>query len=174
MDVFGDVLVVAPSAWWVQQHQDALQRLLLEVTGAARVVWRPSEAMLKAEGWDVTTLEAAAAAPDDDVVVEEGGVRFHAALTTGQKTGFYCDQRDARAVVAACVAAQGPKTSVLDLCCYTGGFALAAAVAGGTAHGVDSSEASVQLAGRNAVLNGVEERYGELLCCFQRVERVNM
>lgn len=45
----------------------------------------------------------------------------------GQKTGYYADQRDTRAFVAG--AAAGGK-SVLDLCCYSGGFALAAAHAG--------------------------------------------
>jgi SAM-dependent methyltransferase len=138
--------------------------------------------MLRAEGWEaVDDADDTAAgagsdvndADDGDVVVQEGLVRYYAALTTGQKTGFYCDQRDARAVFAACAAAKkgsGGAVSVLDLCCYTGGFALAAAVAGASAHGVDSSEASVQLARRNASLNGVEGRCVPFSlireCCF--------
>ena len=45
---------------------------------------------------------------------------------------------------------------VLDLCCYTGGFALSAAAGGAAAVvGVDSSPAAVDLAGRNAELNGL-------------------
>jgi hypothetical protein len=51
----------------------------------------------------------------------------------GQKTGFYADQRDSRAFLASLVAAQaaaGRPPTLLDLCCYSGGFALAAAAAG--------------------------------------------
>ncbi len=63
----------------------------------------------------------------------------------GQKTGFYADQRDSRAFLGRVVRAQvqqqqaaagsgssssGSGVSVLDLCCYSGGFALSAAAAG--------------------------------------------
>jgi 23S rRNA G2069 N7-methylase RlmK/C1962 C5-methylase RlmI len=50
---------------------------------------------------------------------------------------------------------------VLDLCCYTGGFALAAAAAGAAAAlGVESSAAAVELAQANAELNGLSDRCG--------------
>jgi len=86
------------------------------------------------------------------VAVVENGIRFNVALKTGQKTGFYCDQRDSRARIRA--AAAGAR--VLDLCCYSGGFAIAAAV-GGALHvmGVDSSASALALARENAALNGV-------------------
>lgn len=61
--------------------------------------------------------------------VEENGVRYWVAPSTGQKTGFYADQRDSRLVIRHL--AQG--RAVLDLCCYTGGFALHA-LAGGATH----------------------------------------
>jgi 23S rRNA G2069 N7-methylase RlmK/C1962 C5-methylase RlmI len=88
----------------------------------------------------------------DRVTVVENGVRYSVALKTGQKTGFYCDQRDSRARTRA--AAAGAR--VLDLCCYSGGFAISAAL-GGAAHvtGVDSSASALALARENAALNGV-------------------
>lgn len=51
----------------------------------------------------------------------------------GQKTGFYADQRDSRTFLAGLARAQaaaGSSPTLLDLCCYSGGFALAAAAAG--------------------------------------------
>ena len=63
---------------------------------------------------------------EQSVVVTEGGVRYHVALG-GQKTGFYADQRDSRAFVQGVVT---PGSRVLDLCCYSGGFAINAALAG--------------------------------------------
>lgn len=57
----------------------------------------------------------------------ENGVQYRAALH-GQKTGFYADQRDNRAYLRAIA---GGKT-VLDLCSYSGGFAINAALGGAT------------------------------------------
>lgn len=59
-------------------------------------------------------------------VVKEAGVVYHVALG-GQKTGFYADQRDSRAFFRSVVV---PGSRVLDLCCYSGGFAINAALAG--------------------------------------------
>lgn len=65
-------------------------------------------------------------ASEQSVVVTEAGVGYHVALG-GQKTGFYADQRDSRAYVRSLVT---PGSRVLDLCCYSGGFAINAALAG--------------------------------------------
>ena len=76
------------------------------------------------EGAALDTLDR----PSEQRVVEvrENGVRYRVALA-GQKTGFYADQRDSRAFLRSIVA---PGSRVLDLCCYSGGFALNAALAG--------------------------------------------
>ena len=52
-------------------------------------------------------------------------MRYEVDLTKGHKTGFYVDQRDNRAEVGL-----GQKGRVLDVCCYTGGFAINAALGG--------------------------------------------
>jgi 23S rRNA (cytosine1962-C5)-methyltransferase len=59
----------------------------------------------------------------------ENGVAYKVDLRHGQKTGFYADQRDSRGLIKALSCGK----RVLDLCTYTGGFALAAA-AGGASH----------------------------------------
>lgn len=61
--------------------------------------------------------------------VEEHSVKYKIAQRGGQKTGFYADQRDSRRLIQQLCR----EKRVLDLCCYTGGFALNAAV-GGAAH----------------------------------------
>jgi 23S rRNA G2069 N7-methylase RlmK/C1962 C5-methylase RlmI len=60
--------------------------------------------------------------------VVENGVHFQASLS-GQKTGFYADQRDNRAYLRAV----SRNKTVLDLCTYSGGFAISAAL-GGAGH----------------------------------------
>lgn len=91
--------------------------------------------------------------PPRPVVVTEGGVKFRIDFASGHKTGFFCDQRENRRAVARL--AKGK--SVLDLCCYTGGFAVAAAVGGASrVLGVDLDEEALDTARANARLNGVK------------------
>src|SRR6201999_1944908 len=83
-------------------------------------------------------------------------------LLAGQKTGWFFDQRDNRRFIAAL--ARGAR--VLDLYCYTGGFAVQAARAGAAAVlGIDRSEPALALAGAAAELNRVS-----LICVFRRGE----
>ena len=96
---------------------------------------------------------AETAAPTGWVTVIENGVKYEVDLTKGHKTGFYVDQRDNRAEVRALGVGKG---KVLDVCCYTGVFAINAALGGASAvTGVDSSPLALDIARRNAEVNGV-------------------
>jgi 23S rRNA (cytosine1962-C5)-methyltransferase len=107
------------------------------------------------EGLAVKDGPLRGAPPEEPVVIEEGALRFAVDLRTGQKTGFYLDQRVNRARVAAYAAGR----SVADMCTYSGGFAIACAKAGATSVvGVDASAGALTLAARNAELNGVADR----------------
>jgi 23S rRNA (cytosine1962-C5)-methyltransferase len=85
------------------------------------------------------------------VKIREHGVCYEVDFTHGHKTGFFCDQRENRKRLAAWT----KDRRVLDLCCYTGGFALAAKVLGKAAEvtGVDLDETAIGQARRNCNLN---------------------
>jgi 23S rRNA (cytosine1962-C5)-methyltransferase len=87
------------------------------------------------------------------VRIREHGVRYEVNFEAGHKTGFFCDQRDNRVVFSSWT----KEKRVLDLCCYTGGFALTAKVLGEAveATGVDLDEKAIEQARRNANLNQV-------------------
>nr|WP_294388794.1 class I SAM-dependent rRNA methyltransferase [Prosthecobacter sp.] len=87
------------------------------------------------------------------VRVRENGVRYQVSFEDGHKTGFFCDQRDNRFKLGHL--ARGRR--VLDLCSYTGGFALSAKVLGGCEDvtGVDLDEKAIAQAKKNADLNQV-------------------
>ncbi len=97
--------------------------------------------------------------PPARIRITEGAIKYYVDPRKGHKTGFYLDQRDARAMVGAL--AEGRK--VLNCFSYTGGFGLAAA-----AHGarevtqVDVSAEALALAHENAVLTGVADRVTEV------------
>ena len=96
------------------------------------------------------------------VSVHENGAVFWADPVAGQKTGWFFDQRDNRRFVAGL--ARGAR--VLDLYCFSGGFAVQAARAGANAVlGIDRSEPALALAAAAAERNGVGET-----CTFRRAE----
>ena len=77
------------------------------------------------------------------------GVKFHYDALAGQKTGAFLDQRENYAA-----GAQYAHGDALDAFCYQGGFALHLAQRGLKVTGVDSSRAALEMADRNAELNG--------------------
>lgn len=96
--------------------------------------------LYKAEGFD-----------GGEQAVLENGHRFLVNWTEGQKTGFFLDQRENRALVERYAAGR----NVLNLFCYTGGFSVYA-LGGGAIHvdSVDSSAKAMAMVDRNIALNG--------------------
>jgi len=91
----------------------------------------------------------------DRVEIDEAGALFAVDLRSGQKTGFFFDQRDSRDIVRQL--ARGKR--VLDCFCYSGGFAINAALGGASnVLAVDESQTALDLLMRNAELNAVTER----------------
>jgi 23S rRNA (cytosine1962-C5)-methyltransferase len=85
----------------------------------------------------------------ETIEVREAGVRYLAAPHTGQKTGAFLDQREARILVGR--VARG---RALDLFSYHGSFALHLAAGATAVRAVDSSAAALERARANAALNG--------------------
>jgi 23S rRNA (cytosine1962-C5)-methyltransferase len=85
------------------------------------------------------------------VRIVEHGIRYQVDFEDGHKTGFFCDQRDNRLRFGQLAAGK----RVLDLCCYTGGFALAAKLIGKCEDvtAVDLDEKSIAAAKKNADIN---------------------
>jgi 23S rRNA (cytosine1962-C5)-methyltransferase len=105
------------------------------------------------EGLTTSNIVLAGNHPPDRVEVIENGIRYNINIAEGQKSGFYCDQRDNRKIVAS--HAQGKK--VLDCFCYTGGFTLNC-LQNGAAYvtSVDSSALAIETLKENIVLNNFD------------------
>ena len=99
---------------------------------------------------------------DSEFSVYENGHRFIVDWTEGQKTGFFLDPRENRALVEKYAAGR----NVLNLFCYTGGFSIYALAGGAlSVDSVDSSRKAVALVDRNVSLNGFGEERHSSLCC---------
>ncbi|MBQ6286201.1 MAG: class I SAM-dependent rRNA methyltransferase [Bacteroidales bacterium] len=90
---------------------------------------------------------------DDEQMVLENGNKFLVNWTEGQKTGFFLDQRENRALVGK----YSRGRHVLNLFCYTGGFSVYA-LNNGAVHvdSVDSSRKAMDMVARNMSLNGFD------------------
>ncbi len=99
---------------------------------------------------------------DDEQVVLENGHKFMVNWTEGQKTGFFLDQRENRALVGSLAKGR----NVLNLFCYTGGFSIYALAAGAKhVDSVDSSKKAMMMVDRNVALNGFDDSVHASLCC---------
>ncbi|GMH07950.1 hypothetical protein Nepgr_009790 [Nepenthes gracilis] len=152
VDIFDDVAVVASSAAWVEKYKPEIEACIIKISGINHINWRQSIEMLKEEGLDLSSLkEAPPPPPLSRVKVKENGI-YYAISLEGQKTGFYADQRENRQFISTISEGQ----RVLDICCYSGGFALNAAIGGAThVTGIDSSLPALELANENISLNNL-------------------
>ncbi|HVW95553.1 MAG TPA: class I SAM-dependent rRNA methyltransferase [Mucilaginibacter sp.] len=105
------------------------------------------------EGLATKNTVLAGSHPPEVVEVIENGIKYHINIAEGQKSGFYCDQRDNRRIVAGY--AKGKK--VLDCFCYTGGFTLNCLHSGAASvMPVDSSALATETLNENILLNGFD------------------
>jgi 23S rRNA (cytosine1962-C5)-methyltransferase len=153
-DKFADVLSVELTnlAAWLRLPQ--WLPLLHECFDTKRVVVSVDQDLARVEGIPRTGGVTSDAVRS--VRIREHGVRYEVDFSAGHKTGFFCDQRDNRRQFGALAAGR----TVLDLCCYTGGFAISAALAGAEdVTGVDLDETAVAMAKRNTNINAAKIRF---------------
>src|SRR5574343_232417 len=99
----------------------------------------------------------------EKTVVTENGCKFIVDWEKGQKTGFFVDQRENRALLGKY--SQGK--NVLNTFSYTGGFSVYAALAGANlVHSVDASAPAIELCNENANLNGITNHEGFAIDTF--------
>jgi 23S rRNA (cytosine1962-C5)-methyltransferase len=85
----------------------------------------------------------------EPVIVTENNLRFRIDWTSGQKTGFFIDQRENRQLLEAYTSGK----DVLNMFGYTGAFSVYAMKNARTVHTVDSSEPAIRLADENIKIN---------------------
>src|SRR5690606_1631166 len=106
------------------------------------------------EGLDDTNGLLYGELPPEFVDIVENGIHYQVNIVEGQKSGFYCDQRDNRTLTASY--AKGRR--VLDCFCYSGGFTLNALKAGASSVvSVDSSALAIDTLVKNVSKNGFDE-----------------
>ena len=150
IDIYGPTAVVQAHSVGMHENRHAIAKALVEVMqGRVENVYYKSETTLPYKA-NVFEKEGFLIGQTSENIAVENGLKFHIDWLKGQKTGFFIDQRDNRALLERY--AQGRR--VLNLFCYTGGFSVYA-LRGGAEFvcSVDSSEKAISLTDRNIKLN---------------------
>lgn len=155
VDQYADTLVISLTAQAIYQRWQIFAdwfRDHFRVIPIRRILVRTDANILRQENMPEFQDVSLGELPTAPIEFLENGIRFQVDPIGGQKTGFYLDQRDNRAKLGRLATGR-----TLDICCYTGGFSLAAAKLGQTTAimAVDSSMAALEQAERHAVLNQI-------------------
>ena len=154
VDRFGDYLVAQLNTAGADRYAESLVNALADRLAPRGVLVR-RDSRSRQEHDPGGESEVVLGEIPEQVLLEENGARFHARLQEGQKTGWFYDHRDNRAVLAR--HSQGRR--VLDVYSYVGSWGIQAAAAGAAAVTcIDNSAPALELAAENARLNKVEDR----------------
>ncbi|MBR4898169.1 MAG: class I SAM-dependent rRNA methyltransferase [Prevotella sp.] len=158
IDVYGQTAVMqAHSIGMHRNRHDIVDALMKVMGGLISHVYYKSETTLPF----MEPENGFIVGGSDDNTASENGLLFHVDWLRGQKTGFFIDQRENRALLERY--AQGRR--VLNMFCYTGGFSFYA-MRGGAAvvHSVDSSAKAIELTKANVELNFPHDPRHEAYC----------
>ncbi len=154
VDRYGDVLVAQITTAGMERLKSEIVAALVKVIAPRAILFRNDTATRELEGL-TSYVETALGEAPETVEIEEHGVKFSVPLHTGQKTGWFYDQRENRARFRHYV--KGAR--VLDVFSYLGGWGVQAAAAGAASVlCVDSSPKAVEGIRHNAALNHLEDK----------------
>lgn len=148
IDVYNGVAIIQAHTLGMFNDREAVTQAIKSVLGQTMIAVYfkspPSHQQKSEDGY----LYGMSAIPH---IIAEYGNKFYVDWETGQKTGFFLDQRENRKLLSNYSLGK----SVLNTFCYTGGFSIYALQAGATlVHSVDASEKAVALTKENISLNG--------------------
>jgi 23S rRNA (cytosine1962-C5)-methyltransferase len=152
IDRFGDLLVIEYFSSGMYRLHKVIESALRRFFPSATIYFFAEEHVQKQESIDIRSPKV-----PEPTVIEEHGLKFQVAPGSKHKTGFFCDQRDNRKLLAELN--RGGR--VLDICCNSGGFAVYAKALGGASEvtGLDLDEEVIELAKKNGAMNNAQIKF---------------
>lgn len=149
IDVYGETAVLQAHSIGMHRARHKIAEALLQVTSSIKNIFYKSETTLPFKA-NLGQENGFIIGETNDNIAVENGLKFHVDWLKGQKTGFFTDQRDNRALLER----YSNHRNVLNMFCYTGGFSVYALRGGADlVHSVDSSSKAVDMARENVELN---------------------
>ena len=155
IDIYGDTAVMQAHSVGMHVCRDEIAAALQEVLGdKVKNIYYKSDTTLPYKA-DLNQENGYIVGKSSTNVATEYGLKFHIDWLRGQKTGFFIDQRENRALLEKY--SKGRK--LLNMFCYTGGFSIYALRGGAElVHSVDSSAKAIDLTNANVELNFPDDK----------------
>lgn len=150
VDIYDETAVVQAHSVGMHFARNIVAQTIIDVmNGKVKHVYYKSETTLPFKA-NLDATDGFIIGGDKNNIAIENGLKFHVDWLKGQKTGFFVDQRDNRALLEK----YAKDKSVLNMFCYTGGFSFYAMRGGAkVVHSVDSSAKAIDLTNENIQLN---------------------
>lgn len=161
IDIYGDTAVMQAHSVGIHVNRQIIAEALVDVMGESLIaIYYKSETTLPFKA-NLGQENGFIFGSTDNNIAIENGLKFHIDWLKGQKTGFFVDQRENRALVEQ----YSKGRSVLNMFCYTGGFSVYAMRGGARmVHSVDSSAKAIELTKANVEMNFPGDRRHEAYC----------
>jgi len=154
VDRYDQLLVMQCLSFGMDSRKELIADVLMQELKGTVVYLRNEAKSRQLEGLPLERRFLSGGGPTQ-VEIHEGAARFLVDVEKGQKTGWFCDQRENR--LAAAKLAAGAE--VLEVFCHTGAFGIHAALAGAVSvEGLDVSLDTLAMARAHATMNKVEDR----------------
>lgn len=155
IDSFGGVVVIQISSVAMELMKEAIIDAVLKVAKPESIVLKNDGKLRQKEGLEEYVEVVHGELEDNCAPLVENDTRFMAPVIDGQKTGWFYDHRENRAVLNRLVAGK----RVLDVFSYVGGWGIQAATHGASeVHCIDASGQALDWVEQNATLNQVEDK----------------
>ena len=163
IDCYGKTAVMQAHSIGMHVSRLDIAKALKEVLGdSVEHIYYKSETTLPFKANLGQENEFILGGPTNENLTVENGLRFHVDWLRGQKTGFFVDQRENRALLEH----YAKDRTVLNMFCYTGGFSVYALRGGASlVHSVDSSAKAVELTNANVAINFAPEDHRHEAFC---------
>ena len=150
VDKYGDFLSLQILSSGIEKARDIIIAVLVKLLQPKGIFDRSDATARSHEGITAENGLLWGENPPEFIEVKENGIKYHINIAEGQKSGFYCDQRDNRKILAGYTKGK----TVLDCFSYSGGFSLNALAQGAAeVTSVDSSALAIETLKQNITLN---------------------
>ena len=160
VDKYADYLSVQIHSAGIEKVKDILIAELREAVSPTGIFERSDAGAREHEGLPASSGKLWGEDPPELVEVLENGIKYHVNISEGQKSGFFCDQRENRSILAE----HSKGKRVLDCFSYSGGFTLNALKNGAARTvSVDSSLLAIETLKKNIILNDFDTGKAEVI-----------
>lgn len=150
VDQYGEVVVLQSLTAGIEKVKKTVTDILRDELQPLSIYERSDADVRELEGLETSSGILYGKEPPEDLEVFENFNRYLVNIASGQKTGFFLDQRDNRKIVSSFASGR----TVLDCFCYTGGFSISALRGGAqSVTAVDSSVDAITALKKNFELN---------------------